>query len=127
MNTAVISLGSNIHPQENIAQARELLKHHFHIIRESSLLSTAPIGIKDQPDFLNGTILLETASSLETFKVALKMIEDQLGRKREDPNFGPRSIDLDVIIWNNQIIDQDFYTRDFLKALTLEILPDFNG
>lgn len=123
-NIVLIGLGSNLDPEENIAKAKGLLGRCGHIIRESALVRTAPLGITNQPDFLNGTLILQTELSLEALKSALKGIEDQLGRKRKSPKSGPRTIDLDIVVWNNKLIDKDFYSRDFLKKLTLELLPD---
>ncbi len=47
----------------------------------------------------------------------LKGMEDDMGRDRSRPKFGPREIDLDVIIWNQNVVDEDYYERDFLGQL----------
>lgn len=123
MNTAVIGLGSNIRPQKNIQKANELMTKHFAILAESKFAKTKPIGKKNQPDFLNGAILIRTKLGFKRCKTLLKSIEQQLGRKRNalDP-FGPREIDLDLIIWNNKIIHNDLRERAYLKKSVNEIL-----
>lgn len=122
MNRLIIGLGSNIHPEENIRQAIRELGKTVKIIRETGLILTAPIGIVNQPDFLNGAILAETPLSMEELTPLLKTVEDLLGRDRSMPRFGPRTIDLDILAWNGEITDKDYYTRAFLKTLVDELL-----
>ena len=50
-----------------------------------------------------------------------KKIEDKMGRDRTAPKFGPRNIDLDIVVWNGEIVDDDYYTRDFLQKSVREI------
>jgi 2-amino-4-hydroxy-6-hydroxymethyldihydropteridine diphosphokinase len=59
--------------------------------------------------------------SLETLSLYLKMLEDLMGRDRSQEKFGPRNIDLDILIWNNTIVDPDYYTRDFLRNSAAEL------
>ncbi len=51
-------------------------------------------------------------------------IEDQLGRIRNTEIIQTRSIDLDIIVWNEKVVDEDFYSRDFLRKAVLELLPE---
>ncbi len=124
MNQAVIAFGSNISPAQNIQKAKKHLSAHADILNESRITQTKPIGIQDQPDFLNGSWLIETGLSQKILNQHLKKIEDSLGRDRTAKKFGPRTIDLDIIVWNNAIVDPDVFTRDFLKAEIAELLPD---
>jgi 2-amino-4-hydroxy-6-hydroxymethyldihydropteridine diphosphokinase len=118
MNKVIIGLGSNILPEENIGKALEELGNIISIIKTTALLRTKPVGIIDQPDFLNGALLAETNLDKESLKVYLKSLEDLLGRDRTLPKSGPRTIDLDIIVWNGEILDEDYYTRDYLRELT---------
>lgn len=122
-HTAVISLGSNIHPRQNISRARALLRQQYTIIRESRFIRTKPIGDTNQPDFINGTVLLETQSNLPSLKKSLKALEKSLKRKRAANKFAPRTIDLDIVVWDNRIIDPDYYSRNFLRDSVLSLLP----
>ena len=124
MNKVIIGLGSNIAPQENMVKAVNALKGQFSILKVSKIITTKPIGFLEQDDFLNATVLMETPLDQVELIKALKAIEDTLGRNRSNPKFGPRTIDLDIIIWNGDIIDPDFYERDFLQTLVLEICPE---
>ena len=120
----VIGLGSNIDPEANLKQAVLELKSRFKVSKRSQWTRTKPIGIQDQPDFYNGVLLMETVLEQQSLKKELKRIEDILGRDRSLPKFGPRTIDLDILIWNKKVVDQDYYEREFLRKGVEEIIPD---
>ena len=120
----VIGLGSNINPEANLEQAVLELKSRFKVSKRSQWTRTKPIGIQDQPDFYNGALLMETELEQQSLKKELKRIEDILGRDRSLPKFGPRTIDLDILIWNKEVVDEDYYERDFLRKGVEEIIPD---
>ena len=120
----VIGLGSNIDPEANLEQAVLELKSRFKVSKRSQWTRTKPIGIQDQPDFYNGALLMETELEQQSLKMELKRIEDILGRDRSLPKFGPRTIDLDILIWNKKVVDEDYYERDFLRKGVKEIIPD---
>lgn len=124
MNQAIIAVGSNIDPQKNIALAREILARDFEVVAETAFVSTKPIGYTQQPDFLNGAILVRTELNLEPLRQRLRKIEDTLGRRRGVLTFGPRTVDLDIVVWNGKLLDPDFYERDYLKKAVLELMPD---
>lgn len=124
MNKAVIGFGSNIDPEKNIAKARHLITNAFTILGESEFVRTKPVGFTEQDDFINGSMHIETELKFEQLKQTLKEIEGRLGRKVSSIKFGPRTIDLDIVIFNGKVVDQDFYERDFLKNSVLELIPD---
>ena len=126
-NEVVIALGSNIEPEENLELAVVALKSKFKVSKRSRWIQTKPIGILDQPDFFNGVLIMVTKLGIESLKQELKSIEDLMGRDRSKPKFGPRIIDLDILIWNGKVIDKDYYDRDFLRKGVEEILPDFES
>lgn len=117
----IIGIGSNIDPEQNIAAALFFLRQGHELISVSTLVKTSPIGIPDQPDFLNGAAMVFTVMEMTDFKNYLKGVEDQLKRDRSAPKYGPRTIDLDIVIWDGEIVDPDYYNRDFLKAAVDEI------
>ena len=120
----VIGLGSNIDPEANLEKAVLELKSRFKVSKRSEWTRTKPIGIQAQPDFYNGALLMETELEQQSLKKELKRIEDILGRDRSLPKFGPRTIDLDILIWNKNVVDEDYYERDFLRKGVEEIIPD---
>ena len=121
MNEAIIGIGSNISPEENIHKAISQLKMDFKVLAVSEMIRTKPIGIAEQADFMNGAIKITTPFSKEKLNNSLKKLEDKLGRDRTMPKFGSRTIDLDIVIWNNEIIDDDYFSRDFLRKSCIEL------
>jgi 2-amino-4-hydroxy-6-hydroxymethyldihydropteridine diphosphokinase len=67
---------------------------------------------------------VETSLALQDLRTWLKKLEDDLGRDRSVPKFGPRTMDLDVVVYNGEIVDPDFYDRAFLRDAVLELLPE---
>jgi len=124
MNTTVVGLGSNINPVENIARAQKLISQEHLIIAKSPLIQTAPIGLKEQDNFLNGALLVKTELDYPNFKQYLKKIEISMGRKKTPIKSGSRTIDLDIIVWNGKILHRDFQHRDFVRQSVLELIPD---
>lgn len=124
MNKAVIGVGSNIDPEKNIKKTRSIFKKEQSLIRESSLVVTKPIGYTDQPDFINGAFLIETKLSFKELATYLKEVENRLGRIRTANKYGPRTIDLDIVVWNGMIVDDDYYKRDYLKNSVHEVLRE---
>ncbi|MBN1985069.1 MAG: 2-amino-4-hydroxy-6-hydroxymethyldihydropteridine diphosphokinase [Prolixibacteraceae bacterium] len=122
MNCVVIGIGSNIEAEKNIPVMLEILEQKVKVLKVSSFIKTKPIGIKNQPDFTNGAVKIKTDLNRENLAKMLKSIEDMMGRDRSQVKFGPRCIDLDIVVWNGDIVDQDYYTRDFLRSSVGEVL-----
>ncbi len=123
MNSAVIGLGSNIDPKENIAKALNILNKNFSVKKKSSFVETEPVGFSVATNFINGAVLIETPLGLEDLKIQLHKFESDMGRTQTQKSFTSRIIDLDIVVFNDKIIDQDIYKRDFLKKSVLEVLP----
>lgn len=121
MNLVIVGVGSNIDPVENIEKAKQLISQKHTIVKSSGFIKTKPIGFKDQADFLNGGWLIKTSLSNKLFKQFLTGIEDKLGRVRNDNKDGPRTIDLDIVVWNGHLVDSEYYERDFLQTIVKEL------
>lgn len=121
MNECIIGIGSNIDAEKNIAEMLRLLGCEVEVVQVSKLVKTAPIGISDQPEFMNGAVKIRTKKGIDELNLFLKSLEDRMGRDRKQPKFGPRNIDLDVLIWNNRVVDQDYYSREFLRNSAAEL------
>lgn len=107
--TVFIGLGSNLGRREQtIARALELLEDDSlktRVVAVSSLRETDPVGYEEQPRFLNGAAMLETAASPRELLDRLLEVERQLGRDRaSSPRFGPRTIDLDLLLYGEETI-----------------------
>jgi 2-amino-4-hydroxy-6-hydroxymethyldihydropteridine diphosphokinase len=124
MNRVIVGLGSNIEPAKNIQKAKAIIAHEYNVLAESRLKTTKPVGTVVQPDFINGALLLETSLESQQLKTELKGIESRLGRSKNHDHVTPRTIDLDIVLWNGSIVDQDFYEREYLKRSVLELIPD---
>jgi len=106
-NKVYIGLGSNVgNKADNLARAIHLIQNieDVHLIKMSSLYQTAPWGKTDQEDFINQVIEIETELLPLDLLHRLQDIEIKLGRHR-DVRWGPRSIDLDVLLYGRETID----------------------
>lgn len=132
---AYIALGSNLGDRRaNITAAARALEEHPQIdhVRLSSLLETEPVGgPSGQNPFLNAAARLQTSMEAENLLAELLRIEHDLGRVRRE-SWGPRTIDLDLLLFNDQVIDQPhlkvphprMHHRHFVLAPLVEIGPD---
>ncbi len=121
-NTAIIGIGSNINADVNIPKMLKILETKVDIIKVSSMIQTKPVGMVNQPDYINGAVKIVTPLDRKELNILLKEIEDQLGRDRTAPKYSPRTMDLDMVVWNGRIIDKDYYTRDFLRKSVQEVI-----
>ena len=108
-HTAYIALGSNIGDSEAyLKEAIDKLDHlsTSRVEKVSSFLVTAPYGVTDQPDFLNGCLKLQTLLYPEELLQELNRIEQEAGRERII-HWGPRTLDLDIIFYDDLICEED--------------------
>ncbi len=123
INMAIISVGSNIEADKNIGKMLLLMEKQVQIDKISEMVNTDPIGLTNQPQYTNGALKVFTALDFDALNRFLKSVEDALGRDRTLPKFGPRTMDLDIVVWNGKIIDDDYHKRDFLKHAVDALLP----
>jgi 2-amino-4-hydroxy-6-hydroxymethyldihydropteridine diphosphokinase len=124
MNLAVIEVGSNINPQFNIDRAEQLLRQKLRLVKRASRLQTKPVGFSDQADFINTVFLVEIDFDIAELKSFLQATEKLLGRIRGPNKNGPRTIDLDIVVFNGHIVDDDVCEKEFLRKLIAEVLPE---
>lgn len=92
--------------QQNLAGAADHINRHCGAITaQSAIYETAAWGKTDQPAFLNQVLELETALAPEILLERILWVENRMGRKREE-KFGPRLIDIDILLYDDQIVDQ---------------------
>lgn len=123
-----LALGSNIGDREaNLKQALRLLPPEVAVDKISRLYETAPAYVLDQPSFLNIAVAGKTALSPENLLTYIKNIETEMGRTRV-LRFGPRRIDLDIILYNHLTLDlpglQIPHPRMAERAFVLRPLAD---
>lgn len=117
MNKAIIFVGSNIQSEKNIKKALDILAIENMVLKKTDFIKTKPWGGIEQDFFTNGAVLITTDHTLDGLDSYLKILEDKVGRDRSRDKFGPREIDLDIVEWNGNIVDKDYYVRDFMKKL----------
>jgi 2-amino-4-hydroxy-6-hydroxymethyldihydropteridine diphosphokinase len=133
-HSAFVALGANIgDPVSTLRNALEALTkiEGARRVAASSLYRTAPVGLINQPDFINAVARLETTLPAPALLAALFRIEADFGRIRGDRN-GPRSLDLDLLLYDDLVVDTPELTlphpRLHLRAFVLvplaEIAPD---
>jgi 2-amino-4-hydroxy-6-hydroxymethyldihydropteridine diphosphokinase len=103
MTLSYVGLGSNLGDREGaIRQAAALIG----AARLSPLFETEPWGLRDQPPFLNAAAEVDTPLSARSFLDQLLDVERRLGRERIGPRWGPRTIDLDLLVWGDERISE---------------------
>ena len=108
MTRSFVGLGANLaDPRAQIERALDLLaaEEGVEVVAVSTLRETDPVGYEDQPRFLNGVAELRTSLDAHELLQRLLAIERRLGRVRgEGPRFGPRTIDLDLLLHGDEVI-----------------------
>ncbi len=140
MNTAYISLGSNIRPRQNIAKAIRILMGRQIVTGISTVYRTSPELNKDQPDYYNCVAAISTDLGPKELKYnLLRKIEALLGRSRNKDKYASRTIDLDLIVYGRLKIetagmvlpDPEIQQRPYLafglKELGYPVKKKFDG
>ncbi|QOV64832.1 2-amino-4-hydroxy-6-hydroxymethyldihydropteridine diphosphokinase [Kosakonia pseudosacchari] len=137
MTLAYIALGSNLaSPLDQVNAAITALGEipQSRIVAVSSLYRTPPLGPPDQPDYLNAAVALETALEPETLLDHTQGIELQQGRVRKAERWGPRTLDLDIMLFGNLTLNTerltvphyDMKNRGFMLWPLFEIASDLH-
>ena len=109
MTRAYVGLGANLGDRAaTLHAALEQLAAEpaIELVAVSTFVDTAPVGMVDQPRFLNAAAAIDTALSPLQLLDRLLTIEHRLGRTREGPRFGPRTIDLDLLLYGDEVVDE---------------------
>ena len=135
MTRAYVGLGANL--GDRAAMLRAALEQladepGIELVSVSTFRETDPVGIVDQPSFLNAAAAVETELSARDLLDRLLAVERRLGRTRGGPRFGPRTIDLDLLLYGNEEIDEPglavphprFHERRFALEPVAELDPE---
>ena len=134
MGRAYVGLGSNLGDRSaTLTRAIELLgeQQGIDIVAVSLFRETDPVGYLDQPRFLNAAVAIETSLRPEELLVVLLDVERELGRTRDGPRYGPRTVDLDLLLVEGVTVDEPGLTvphprlheRVFALAPLVELDP----
>ncbi|HBS5720901.1 TPA: 2-amino-4-hydroxy-6-hydroxymethyldihydropteridine diphosphokinase [Klebsiella aerogenes] len=137
MTLVYIAIGSNLaSPLEQVNAAIRALAEipDSRVVSVSSLYRTPPLGPQDQPDYLNAAVALETSLAPEALLDHTQRIELQQGRVRKAERWGPRTLDLDIMLFGDAIINSerltvphyDMKNRGFMLWPLFEIAPQLH-
>jgi 2-amino-4-hydroxy-6-hydroxymethyldihydropteridine diphosphokinase len=107
VTVAYVGLGANLGDREGTIRAA--VAQLPGVVAVSPLRETDPVGVTDQPQFLNGVAALETELTPRELLDVLLTVERRLGRDRGE-RWGPRTIDLDLLLYGDEVIDEDGLT-----------------
>ncbi|WP_440874937.1 2-amino-4-hydroxy-6-hydroxymethyldihydropteridine diphosphokinase [Thalassotalea sp. PLHSN55] len=135
MNLVYIGIGSNLsNPKTQVTKAVAEVDAlaSIAVTQVSSLYVSKPMGPQDQPDYVNAVIAVTTPLSAHAVLDQLQNIENQAGRVRKENRWGARILDLDILLYNQEIIDDERLTvphygmklREFVLLPLAEIAPN---
>ena len=132
MTRAWLALGSNLGDRPAYLQAtrESLAREGIDVVRASAVAETDPVGVLEQPRFLNQVLEVETQLEPRALLDAIKRLERELGRTARQ-RWGPREIDIDILRFDDRTVDEpglriphpELPNRPFLKTLLQEITP----
>lgn len=135
MNRCFIGLGANLdQPLAQLRQALTALKMlpNTQFVSASAFYTSKPMGPQDQPDYVNAVAAIDSQLTPEALLDQLQLIEQQQGRQRKANRWGPRTLDLDILLYGQQTINTERLTvphygltqREFVLFPLAEIAPD---
>lgn len=134
MSQAWVALGSNLDdPQRQVESGLQALSTlpDTSLLQASGFYRSAPWGVADQPDFINAVACIETGLEPRPLLHALQNLEDTHGRRRDGPRWGPRTLDLDLLMYGQRVLETAdlvlphprMSARAFVLAPLAEIAP----
>src|SRR5215471_6247582 len=132
MPRVFVSVGSNVDPETNVKRAIHLLQPELGVRAISTFYRTPALKRPADPPFVNGVVEVGDALGPLEVKKRLRQIEQSLGRERTADRFAPRTMDLDLIIYGDEVISSgeltlphpDIVERPFVAIPLLELAPD---
>jgi 2-amino-4-hydroxy-6-hydroxymethyldihydropteridine diphosphokinase len=127
LHRAYLSLGSNIQPESNLVRAIELLQSYGSLEKISDAWESESVGAEG-PNYLNACVLLVTTlEPAELKEQALLPIETSLGRRRSADKFAPRTMDIDIVVFDELSCDDKYWEQAFVVVPLAEIYPEFQN
>ncbi len=131
--TAYIAVGSNIRPEKNVPIAVELLGERVEVVGVSTFYRTKALHRPEQADYRNGVVAFRTSMTARELRDdVLRPIEVALDRKRSVDKYAPRTMDLDLVLFGDEVVretdlnlpDDDLRARPFVAVPLLELAPE---
>lgn len=127
LHLAYLNLGSNIQPETHLVRAVELLHDYGKILRVSSAWESKSVGAEG-PNYLNACVLFQTEwMQVELKENVIRPIEARLGRRRSENKYAPRTIDIDIVLFDDQPYNDRFWRYAFVIVPLAEIYPEYQN
>jgi len=127
VHQAYLSLGSNIQPETNLVRAIELLRDHGRLEKISNAWESKSVGAEG-PNYLNACVLLMSPLGQKELKEEILLpIEKELGRQRSANKFAPRTIDIDIVIFDGKSCNDKYWEQAFVVVPLSEIHPEYQN
>lgn len=124
---AYLNLGSNIQPETHLVRAVELLHEYGKVLKVSSAWESRSVGAEG-PNYLNACVLFKTnILQTELKESIIRPIEGRLGRKRSENKFSPRTIDIDIVLFDDKPYNDKFWRFAFVIVPLAEIYPEYQN
>ena len=130
--TVFLGLGSNIDPRQNLGKTLEEIQKASRVIALSHVYETSPVGYAKQAPFWNLALAMKDPRSPETLRKWIAGLEKKAGRRHGSNAFGPRTLDVDLLLWGDQskkykdfsLPHPDIASKAFVLFPLLEICPN---
>ena len=127
LHLAYLNLGSNIQPELNLVRAIQLLVEYGEVRKISNAWESKSVGMEG-PNYLNACISFSTPfMPLELKEQVIRPIEAKLGRKRSDDKYAPRTIDIDIVLFDDKQLNDKFLRFAFVIAPLAEVYPEYQN
>jgi len=127
LHEAYLNLGSNIEPEINLAGAIQLLYQYGDVRKISNAWESKSVGA-EAPNYLNACVLfMSTYMQIELKERIIRPIEAQLGRKRSENRYAPRTIDIDIVLFDEKPYNNKFWNYAFVIIPLAEIYPEYQN
>jgi 2-amino-4-hydroxy-6-hydroxymethyldihydropteridine diphosphokinase len=127
MVTALMGMGSNIHPEEHLVNAAVELREHYPQVTFSAVYRSRAVGMEGD-DFLNACCLIHDVTDRVALVNWCKALEDRHGRDRSEGSWKPRTLDLDLLMFDEEVVDDDLFRYPHVYVPASELvdleLPD---
>jgi len=124
---AYLNLGSNIQPETHLVRAVKLLHEYGEVLKVSSAWESKSVGAEG-PNYLNACILFKTSvMQVELKESIIRPIEARLGRKRSENKYSPRTIDIDIVLFDEKPYNDKFWRFAFVIVPLAEIYPEYQN
>jgi len=121
MPSVLLGMGSNIHPERYLLQAAKAIRCLDAEVQFSRVYQSAAVGMQGD-DFLNACCLIMNINDFTMLPAWLKGLEDQHGRDRSEGSWKPRTLDLDLLMHGDEVLDDDLYQYAHVYVPAAELI-----